>query len=577
MDLKVAERIKRLRNELNITQAELAEKLSVSPQAVSRWENGQAYPDIELLVKLADIFKVSVDELMGRESSDLIDLGLKLRSLSQQYYKNGAKDNDILMQLCNILEKLCAVEPIKYAAEYIRLSKELSDRTHYGYHFFKAQDVALAAFPAMDAKVMNRLLETCVVYIDESNLEKWSKHITNDNFLSTWNDVLLERYFINSDVEKHEKARQESIYAHLCQLLARLTAEKPAARTSKEQSFSCITPSVEACRTANVTLNSYSKTPFDVLFLVRFKIESLLTLALFEEGYFDAGLNNLSKLKQYAIKLHQMIEEKAVRRGSVPTLSLVERTTEERDAISVKWFLGHENNTIFDKVRQDESFISAFREMNALFGQDSSSRIDRKIACANALIRAVLKQAFRNLPLDAQKRLTEQYTEGKKEIGLRSIKCTCFPEENNYEKAAVDDFVSYVEVEFSNPKNNLTFEVTVKDGYLRSIISSECEKDLPQFIEKYEIVQNSGSIKLCASDLKFQDESDLCVHGKVSFEIDGDQLSDSREWCVSASAYRFLRTVTENHPYVGNDNQMIPCCGTIMPSDKHEPPLSHGN
>lgn len=575
MNLKISESIKALRNEMNITQAELAEKLSVSPQAVSRWENGQAYPDIELLVKIADFFKVSMDELMGRESSDLIDLGQKLRSLRKQYYQNGAKDNDVLMQLCNILEKLCAVEPIQYAAEYILLSKDLCDHTHYGEHFSKAQNMALAVFPVMDAKIMNQYLDRCVMYVDESNLEKWSKHITNDSFLSTWNDVLIERYFFNSDVEKHEKARQESIYSHLCQLLSRLTDHKPTARPSEDHPFSYTTPTVEACRTAKTTLSFYSKNPFDIFFLVRFSLESKLTLALFEEGYFDAGLNNLSKLKQYATKLHQMIEEKTVRRGSVPTLSLVERTTEERDAIRVKCFLSHEKSSIFDKVRQEESFISAFREMNALFGQDSISRIDRRIACANSLLRAVLKQAFRDLPPDAQKRLIEQYTEGKKDIGLRSIKCTCFPEENDFEKAAVDDFVSYVEVEFPNPKNNLTFEVTVKDGYLRSIISSECEENLPQFSEKYEIVKFGNSANLRASELYFKEnrESDLCVHGKVSFEIGGDQLSDSREWCVSASAYRFLKTVTENHPYVGDDNQMIPCCGTIMPAEMNEQPV----
>ena len=69
MKEKVAEAIKRLRMENNLTQAEMADRLSVSPQAVSRWENGQAYPDIELFTKIADCFHVTVDELMGREIS----------------------------------------------------------------------------------------------------------------------------------------------------------------------------------------------------------------------------------------------------------------------------------------------------------------------------------------------------------------------------------------------------------------------------------------------------------------------------------------------------------------------------
>ena len=51
------------------TQSELAVLLSVSPQAVSRWENGQAFPDITLLPLLAKYLNVSIDELMGLEAS----------------------------------------------------------------------------------------------------------------------------------------------------------------------------------------------------------------------------------------------------------------------------------------------------------------------------------------------------------------------------------------------------------------------------------------------------------------------------------------------------------------------------
>ncbi len=48
-----------------MTQEEFAEKLGVTPQAVSKWENGVSCPDIMLLPKIAEIFGVSIDELMG--------------------------------------------------------------------------------------------------------------------------------------------------------------------------------------------------------------------------------------------------------------------------------------------------------------------------------------------------------------------------------------------------------------------------------------------------------------------------------------------------------------------------------
>ena len=63
------EQIQKLRKERGMTQNELAEKLFISYQAVSQWENGNTKPDIELLPKLAEIFDVSIDELFGRKTS----------------------------------------------------------------------------------------------------------------------------------------------------------------------------------------------------------------------------------------------------------------------------------------------------------------------------------------------------------------------------------------------------------------------------------------------------------------------------------------------------------------------------
>lgn len=53
------------RKKLNLTQKDLGEKLNVSPQAVSKWENGQAEPDASTIIKLCEIFKISTDELLG--------------------------------------------------------------------------------------------------------------------------------------------------------------------------------------------------------------------------------------------------------------------------------------------------------------------------------------------------------------------------------------------------------------------------------------------------------------------------------------------------------------------------------
>jgi transcriptional regulator with XRE-family HTH domain len=59
-----SEKLKTERNKQGWTQDELALKLFVSRQSVSKWENGQNYPSIEIIMKISDLFGVTIDELL---------------------------------------------------------------------------------------------------------------------------------------------------------------------------------------------------------------------------------------------------------------------------------------------------------------------------------------------------------------------------------------------------------------------------------------------------------------------------------------------------------------------------------
>lgn len=62
--LKIGEKIKKLRKQQDITQEKLADYLNISYQAISKWENATAYPDITLVPKIASFFGVTTDELL---------------------------------------------------------------------------------------------------------------------------------------------------------------------------------------------------------------------------------------------------------------------------------------------------------------------------------------------------------------------------------------------------------------------------------------------------------------------------------------------------------------------------------
>ncbi len=64
---EIAEFLKQLRLKHNLTQRELAEKMHVTHQAVSRWENGKSIPDIDVLRQLANLYQISIDEIVNSQ------------------------------------------------------------------------------------------------------------------------------------------------------------------------------------------------------------------------------------------------------------------------------------------------------------------------------------------------------------------------------------------------------------------------------------------------------------------------------------------------------------------------------
>ena len=67
MKNKFSEQLNGLRLENNISREQLAKELNVSVRLISYWENGQRECDFDMLIKIANLFSVSVDYLLGRK------------------------------------------------------------------------------------------------------------------------------------------------------------------------------------------------------------------------------------------------------------------------------------------------------------------------------------------------------------------------------------------------------------------------------------------------------------------------------------------------------------------------------
>ena len=77
-----SEKLLTLRKANDLTQEQLAEKLDVSRQSISKWESGQATPELEKIVAMSTVFNVTTDYLL--KSSEIDDLSVKTEMLERQ-------------------------------------------------------------------------------------------------------------------------------------------------------------------------------------------------------------------------------------------------------------------------------------------------------------------------------------------------------------------------------------------------------------------------------------------------------------------------------------------------------------
>ncbi len=77
-----SEKIYALRKDKGYTQEQLAEKLDVSRQSISKWESGQVIPEVEKIVELSKVFNVTLDYLL--KPSEIDELSVKTYMLEQQ-------------------------------------------------------------------------------------------------------------------------------------------------------------------------------------------------------------------------------------------------------------------------------------------------------------------------------------------------------------------------------------------------------------------------------------------------------------------------------------------------------------
>lgn len=170
--MNLGNNIKTLRKKFGLTQTELAEKLGITEQTVSKWENDKCYPDVSLLPLLANIFNCSVDALLGIVSDTY---GVGMQKALERY--NNCNDYNEEIEI--LLEALT-----KYPN-----NNELRHKLAHAYFMaWRMEDVK-----ETKREIFNKVVNYCnsIIFCYQ-----------NDAELDMANDLLIQIYAENGDYEK---------------------------------------------------------------------------------------------------------------------------------------------------------------------------------------------------------------------------------------------------------------------------------------------------------------------------------------------------------------------------------------
>ena len=363
MNIKLAENIKRFRTERGMTQKAFADVLSVTPQSVSRWETGQAYPDIEMLPRIAEMFKVSMDTLMGTGLTFLQRKRKELREAREQV--KGERDYAGRRRVCEILEELA--EEGTFQPVFLKEVLSLHQIGGIGVDAVeRAREYCRELLMKSSGDDRVRYLTGILCIEGSQNVDRWREFVSNDSFCSCWDDLLLHRYaFGNAQSEQFEPTRQRVVYETLWKLVINLLLGRPDPNSCVESClFQALEP-YETYRLAMDIVDLFSTKEGDIFLDLRIYVEIRMAAALFAEGRDEDGFATIETILTHMELLEGL--HNTVRRGSISAFSEFERPTSDFEIRRCLDDIGFQlRRREFDRVREDSRFVVFYHRVEGM-------------------------------------------------------------------------------------------------------------------------------------------------------------------------------------------------------------------
>lgn len=205
MKLAIGQNIRDFRNKNNLTQETLADRLGVSYQSISRWENDTTYPDLELIPTIAEILAVTVDELFGMPQIEKEKRAVETFDELRRECMKRDYDADKIVNLLrdirrNYLDSKSAWRPwVEGNDRAFRDPKILPE-------------VRLMAEAFLERQPMNpHVIETMAEIEDEDHLQDFLKKYTT-SFDCSERALLFKRYLRRGDDKNFEVERRYQLF-----------------------------------------------------------------------------------------------------------------------------------------------------------------------------------------------------------------------------------------------------------------------------------------------------------------------------------------------------------------------------
>ena len=351
--------IKKLRRERDMTQEQLAEILSISPQAISRWETEMAMPDISLIAPLCNLFDITSDELLG------IDLTKKQEAINaiceeaNKYFNRG-----YLEEARKILEDGLAQYPenldIVYNLMYVAFGqgnskKYLDDTIFWGEKILEKS--------TNDAQRQGAIQILCYSYRDAGRLEEAVKMAESMPYISISQECLLSQIYSGS---RGYDAKQSEAY-NLLQFLSGCLCFMQTKLDSGEWAYTS-----EECailRDKQIALLHLFFENGDFGFYHTHLCDTHREQAVYytKRGEAESALTHLSLAAEHAIKFITSYDEektslvfRGIDSGSWSTNS------SENDAARL---LRKMQANVFDGIRENEEFVKIKEKLSEYAGK----------------------------------------------------------------------------------------------------------------------------------------------------------------------------------------------------------------